>query len=124
MCLHVLKNLLHTQRILCGNYAKTTYSQLKLIKQFSSNVDSKYVSKDNNVRRSDNHNLAGAINEKYKLFSDQNADIILDVSEEQQKISLEELRIQKEIHDSYTDINLNRKHKLKATYNAIIKAII
>lgn len=84
------------------------------MRRFSSNINNKYDNEDNNVCRSDNHNLAAAINEKYKPFSDQNADVILDVSEEQQKINLEELQTQQEIHDPYADINLSREFKLKA----------
>lgn len=102
------------RRILRGNYAKTlTYSQLKLTRQFSSKLNNTYDDENNNVRRSDNHNLTTAINEKYKLFSDENADVILDVSEEQQRISLEELQMQKEVYNPYADINLSREHKLK-----------
>jgi len=53
------------------------------------------------------YNLAGAINTKYKIFHDKDADVILDVSEEQQKILLEDLDKKEEIRDPYADINLN-----------------
>ncbi|XP_067216533.1 ribosomal silencing factor RsfS isoform X2 [Linepithema humile] len=50
--------------------------------------------------------LRAAINEKYKLFSE-NADVILDVSEERQRINLEELQAQEEVHNPYADLNLS-----------------
>ena len=56
------------------------------------------------------YNLTGAMNIKYKVFHDKDADIILDVSEEQQKILLEDLNKQEEkVHDPYADINLERE---------------
>lgn len=51
------------------------------------------------------------MNTKYKVFHDEDADVILDVSEEQQKIFLEDLNKQEEICDPYADINLNREYK-------------
>lgn len=79
------------------------------------------------MRKGDDHNLASAINEKYKFFSDKNADVILDVSEEQQRINLVELQTQEEVHDPYANINLSRKHQLKTIKNnhmIMIKKII
>jgi len=114
----ILKYLLHTRQVLRGNCAKTlTYSQLKLTRRFSSNIDNKHDNENTGVRcKGDNHNLAAAISEKYKLFSDENADVILDVSEEQQRICLEELQAQEEVHDPYANINLSREHKLKTNH--------
>lgn len=65
--------------------------------------------KDDTSKDTD-YNLAGAMNIKYKVFHDEDADIILDVSEEQQKILLEDLNKQEEeVRDPYADINLERE---------------
>jgi len=56
------------------------------------------------------YNLAAVMNTRYKVFHDKDADVILDVNEEQQKILLEDLNEQeKKIHDPYADINLERE---------------
>jgi len=56
------------------------------------------------------YNLAAAMNTRYKVFHDKDADVILDVNEEQQKILLEDLIEQeKKVHDPYADINLERE---------------
>lgn len=49
------------------------------------------------------------MNTKYKVFHDEDADVILDVSEEQQ-ILLENLNKQEEAHDPYSNLNLNREY--------------
>lgn len=106
----ILKNLARTRRILRESFAKTnrtlTYSQLKQTRRFSSNLK-KYG--DAREDDDDDHNLTATINAKYKIFQDQDADVILDVSEERQKIKLEELNAQKEFHDPYADLNLKRE---------------
>jgi len=63
------------------------------------------------VSKNTGYNLTGTINTKYKIFHDEDADVILDVSEEQQKILLEDLNKQEQIRDPYADINLNREYK-------------
>ncbi|XP_072763310.1 uncharacterized protein [Anoplolepis gracilipes] len=105
----ILRNLLRARRIsresLSGNRTQIlTYSQLKLTRQFSSKPNRKPG--DDDAFKGDDDNLT-AVKTKYKTFHDEEADVILDVSEELQKINLEEISAQQEIHDPYTDINLS-----------------
>lgn len=122
---YILRNLLSTRKILCESFAKNnrvlTYSQLKQSRQFSSNSEKK----PDNLQE-DEPNLASPINMKYKIFDDKDADVIFDVSEEQQKIKLEELRAQETFYDRYADINLNRKYynKLRRSYEQYIARIL
>ncbi|KAH0945651.1 hypothetical protein HN011_006660 [Eciton burchellii] len=112
MCSYILKNLLRTRKILQKSFNKNheilTYSQLKLTRQFSNDLEIKYGNENNNEQKDSNHNLAATINTKYKFFDDKDADVILDVNEEQERIILEDLKTQEKIHDPYVDINLNR----------------
>lgn len=111
MCSYVLKNISWTRRVMSEflNHNRTvTYSQLKQRRQISDNPKNK-CEDQNNLQKDDDHNLTSAINSKYKIFHEQHADIIFDVSEEQQKIKLEDLNVQKEFHDPYADVNLKRK---------------
>ncbi|XP_011255152.2 mitochondrial assembly of ribosomal large subunit protein 1 [Camponotus floridanus] len=107
--MRILRNLLRAQRISRKSFSSNrtqllTYSQLKLTRQFASKPDRKPGNCDTSKENDDN--LPTAINMKYKAFHDEDADVILDVSEEMQKISLEEISKQ-EIHDPYADINLS-----------------
>lgn len=107
----ILRNLLRARRISRESFngSRTqilTYSQLKLTRQFASKPDRKAGDDD----ASNDDNLPTAINMKYKTFHDEDADVILDVSEELQKINLEEISEQ-EVHDPYADINLSRECK-------------
>jgi len=121
----ILKNLLCTRQILQKSFNKNheilTYSQLKLTRQFSSDLRIKHGNENNNGQKDSNHNLAATINTKYKFFDDKDADVILDVSEEQEKIILEDLNAQEKIHDPYVDINLNRKYKYLRKYDNLKK---
>lgn len=93
----------HTSRSL-------TYSWLKLTRRFSSDVGNDCKDEKDDTSKDTDYNLAGAMNIKYKVFHDEDADIILDVSEEQQKILLEDLNKQEEeVRDPYADINLERE---------------
>ncbi|RLU20072.1 hypothetical protein DMN91_006678 [Ooceraea biroi] len=115
----ILKNLLRTRRVLLESYGKNhetlTYSQLKLTRRFSSDLKIKCDHENDNTRKDDDHNLAAAINTRYKFFDDKDADVILDVSEEQEKIALEDLNAQEEVRDPYVDLNL--KHGTTGVYD-------
>ncbi|KAG5315895.1 MASU1 protein, partial [Acromyrmex insinuator] len=109
----ILRNLLSIRRLsreVPGSYTSRslTYSWLKLTRRFSSDVENDHKDKkDDTSKNTGPYNLAGAMNVKYKVFHDEDADIIFDVSEEQQKILLEDLNKQEEkVHDPYADINL------------------
>jgi len=125
MCSYILKNLLRTRRILQKSFNKNheilTYSQLKLTRQFSSDLEIKYSNENNNGQKDSNHNLAATINTKYKFFDEKDADVILDVNEEEERIILEDLNMQEKIHDPYVDINLNRKYEYLKKYMIIQK---
>lgn len=115
MRLCILRNLLRTRypsrEILSGHLARSLiYSRLGLTRRFSSNVKKDRGDEKNDVSKDTGYNLA-AMNTKYKIFHDEDADVILDVSEEQQKILLEDLNKQEKIHDPYADLNLNREYK-------------
>lgn len=113
----ILRNLLRARypshETFGGHAARLlTYSRLRLTRKFSSDVKKNKSSDENDDESKDTgYNLAGAINTKYKIFHDKDADVILDVSEEQQKILLEDLDKKEEIRDPYADINLNREYK-------------
>ncbi|XP_020290500.1 mitochondrial assembly of ribosomal large subunit protein 1 [Pseudomyrmex gracilis] len=62
-------------------------------------------SNENETEKNINHNLTATIN-KYEIFHDE-ADVILDVTEEQRKINLEDLEKQ-QVYDPYADINSTR----------------
>ncbi|XP_012532435.1 uncharacterized protein LOC105834474 [Monomorium pharaonis] len=113
MCSCVLRSLFRARppslEVFGGGYATQTYSRLKITRKFSSNAGEKDRGDedDDTANKSAGYNLAAAINTKYKVFHDKDADVILDVSEEQQKILLEDLNKQEEVRDPYADINLN-----------------
>ncbi|KAL0119611.1 hypothetical protein PUN28_007805 [Cardiocondyla obscurior] len=106
----VLRNLLrsrHSSGILSSHATRSlTYSRLRL-RKYSSNAEKSRDDENDDASKSNDHNLAGAISVKYKIFHDKDADVILDVSEEQ-KILLEDLDKEETIHDPYVGINLNR----------------
>lgn len=113
MRLCVLRNLLRTRRssreVLGGHAARLlTYSRLRLTRGFSGSVKD-HGDENDNADKDAGYNLAGTMNAKYKVFHEKDVDVILDVSEEQQKILLEDLNKQEKIHDPYADIDLNRK---------------
>ncbi|CAL1678487.1 unnamed protein product [Lasius platythorax] len=104
----ILRNLLRISRESLGGNRNTrllTYSQLRLTRRFSNNKPDRKPGDDENASKGDDDNLATAINKKYKAFHDEDADVILDVSEELQKISLEDISAQQQVHDPYVDIN-------------------
>lgn len=108
----LLQNLVQTRRLFYEYLTPRansviTYSRLKQAKQFSTNNQIK-DNDDGNERRS-SHNLAGSVASNYKAFDDKDAEIILDVSEIQGTINIEDLRINEEVHDPYEGINLERK---------------
>lgn len=116
MRLCVLRNLLRTRHpsreILGGHAARSlTYSRLRLTRGFSSNAGKDRDDENDDASKDAGYNLTATMNTKYKVFRDKDVDVILDVSEEQQKILLEDLNKQEEIHDPYADINLNREYK-------------
>ncbi|XP_032674761.1 uncharacterized protein LOC116845782 isoform X2 [Odontomachus brunneus] len=110
---YILRNLLRSRRILRESFAKNkeilTYSQLKQSRQFSNNSGKKSGEAEKiDVQKDDDHNLTAPINAKYKVFQDEDADVIFDVTEEQHKIDLELLTAQEQFHDPYAGINLER----------------
>ncbi|XP_077279405.1 ribosomal silencing factor RsfS-like protein, 312 [Temnothorax americanus] len=120
MRLCVLRNLLRARHLsretLGGHSARSlTYSRLRLTRRFSSTVGKDGGDENDDATKGTGSNLATAINAKYKIFHDEDADVILDVSEEQQKILLEDLNKQEEIRDPYADINLN--HGVTGVYD-------
>ncbi|KYM93091.1 Uncharacterized protein C7orf30 [Atta colombica] len=109
----ILRNLLSVRQLFReapGSHTSRslTYSWLKLTRRFSNDMgNDDYEDKKDDTSKNTGYNLTGAMNIKYKVFHDKDADIILDVSEEQQKILLEDLNKQEEkVHDPYADINL------------------
>lgn len=112
----ILRSLLHSRRIFRQSFVKNkevlTYSQLKQLRLFSDNVGKKVGEKDDvDVREHDDHNLATtSVSAKYKVFHDEEADVILDVTEEQHKIDLELLAEETKVHDPYVGINLEREY--------------
>lgn len=112
MRIRLLQTLSRSKKLLC-EYSKPrtnkiiTYSLLTQIKNFSTN--NQKCSKHDDQNQS--HNLPGSINITHEVFEDKNAEIICDVSETQETINLEDLRIEKEDHDPYKGINLERKLK-------------
>ncbi|KAK2580922.1 hypothetical protein KPH14_005991 [Odynerus spinipes] len=49
------------------------------------------------------------VTSKHKIFRDEDSKVILDVDEERDRIFLDNLRIQEEVHDPYSGLNLDRK---------------
>ncbi|XP_050471331.1 uncharacterized protein LOC126864238 [Bombus huntii] len=106
----VLTSLLRT-KIQFYKYLKprtnvVTYSQLRQITMFPNNNQKQY-NDDENIEN-ESHNLVGSLSTTHKVFEDENAEIIFDVSEKQEMINLEDLRIEEEPHDPYEGINLKR----------------
>ncbi|XP_014471587.1 PREDICTED: uncharacterized protein LOC106742817 isoform X2 [Dinoponera quadriceps] len=109
----ILRGLLRTRSILHQSFAKNkgilTYSQLKQSRRFSNNLRKEPGEEDlTDERKDDDHNLTTSISAKYKIFHDEEVDVILDVTEEQRKIDLELLTAQEQFHDPYAGINLKR----------------
>ncbi|XP_003699310.1 ribosomal silencing factor RsfS-like protein, 312 [Megachile rotundata] len=110
MRMRLLQNLSRSRKLLC-EYSKPhrnsiiTYSLLKQVKNLSTN-NQKFNKDDYSQNRS--HNLAGSINITHEVLDDENAEIIFDVSEKQETINLEDLRISEEVRDPYEGINLER----------------
>lgn len=107
----VLTSLLRT-KIQFYKYLKprtnvVTYSQLRQITMFPNN-NQKQFNDDENIEN-ESHNLVGSLSTTHKVFEDENAEIIFDVSEKQEMINLEDLRIEEEPHDPYEGINLKRE---------------
>ncbi|XP_011695265.1 PREDICTED: uncharacterized protein LOC105454385 [Wasmannia auropunctata] len=109
----MLRNLLRARQLsretLGGRVSLTTFSRLRLTRGFSSDVakDRGSDGDDDSSKDTRGYNLATTMNTKYKVFHDEDADVILDVSEEQQKILLEDLgKQQEEARDPYTDVDL------------------
>ncbi|KAL6424150.1 hypothetical protein ACFW04_009784 [Cataglyphis niger] len=105
----ILRNLFRARQILRESSSSNptqilTYSQLKLTRQFSKKPHNKL---GDDVFKGDDADPATAISAKYKAFHDEDADVILDVSEELEKINLEDLSTQEEVHDPYANINLS-----------------
>ncbi|KAK2580923.1 hypothetical protein KPH14_005991 [Odynerus spinipes] len=48
------------------------------------------------------------VTSKHKIFRDEDSKVILDVDEERDRIFLDNLRIQEEVHDPYSGLNLDR----------------
>ncbi|XP_034174913.1 ribosomal silencing factor RsfS-like protein, 312 isoform X1 [Osmia lignaria lignaria] len=109
MRMRLIQTLSRSKKLLC-EYSKPrtnkiiTYSLLKQVKNFSTN-NQKCIKHDD---QNQSHNLPGSINITHEIFEDKNAEIIYDVSETQETINLEDLRIEKEDHDPYEGINLER----------------
>ncbi|KOC62703.1 Mitochondrial assembly of ribosomal large subunit protein 1 [Habropoda laboriosa] len=83
-----------------------TYFQLKQITQFSTN-NKKYFKNDKNDE-SRVHNLIGSAGITHKIFKEEDAEIIFDISEKQETINLEDLMSEEEHYDPYEGINLKR----------------
>ncbi|XP_076648911.1 ribosomal silencing factor RsfS-like protein, 312 [Halictus rubicundus] len=83
-----------------------TYSQLRQVRQFSVKNDEEFKSIENLKSNSDN--LSGSFGSTYKVFDEKDAEIILDVSEKEETIQLEDLQFEEEYHDPYVGVNLKR----------------
>ncbi|XP_011866758.1 PREDICTED: uncharacterized protein LOC105561411 [Vollenhovia emeryi] len=108
----VLRNLLrarHPSRETPGGHAarSLTYSRLRLTRRFSSDAGSGRDDGNADAGKGAGPNLVASMDTKYKIFHDADADIILDVSEERQKILLEDLNKQEETRDPYADIKMS-----------------
>ncbi|XP_011168957.1 mitochondrial assembly of ribosomal large subunit protein 1 [Solenopsis invicta] len=105
-----------SSREIPGGYATRwlTYSRLRLTRRFASNAGKDRGDENDDAKKGAGYNLATAMNTKYKVFHDEDADVILDVSEEQQ-ILLENLNKQEEAHDPYSNLNLN--HGITGVYD-------
>ncbi|XP_076243468.1 ribosomal silencing factor RsfS-like protein, 312 isoform X2 [Calliopsis andreniformis] len=107
----LLQNLLRTTKLfhesfkLCPNNAIIN-SRLIQVKKFSK-YNKTEDSNDENAQES-KYNLAGSINITHKAFDDKDAEIILDTSERQQTINIEDLQIEEVHHDPYEGLNLER----------------
>ncbi|CAK9799403.1 Mitochondrial assembly of ribosomal large subunit protein 1 [Anthophora quadrimaculata] len=109
MRIRLLPSLLQTRKLFYEHFKPYTnnvvrYSQLKQIALFS--TSSKIYSKDDSKRGV--HNLTGSISITHKAFEEKNAEIILDVSEKQETINLEDLMTEEDEPDPYEGINLER----------------
>ncbi|EFN77761.1 mitochondrial assembly of ribosomal large subunit protein 1 [Harpegnathos saltator] len=108
----ILRSLLRSRRVLHESFIKDkeilTYSQLKQSRQFSNNLGKEFGGANEIDSRKDDNNLAASVNAKYKVFHDEEADVILDVTEEQYKVDLKLLTKQETVHDPYAGINLKR----------------
>lgn len=101
-----------------------TYLQLKQAKSFSSN-NPKGPGDIKDVQGS-SHNLPGSINYTHKPFEDEDADIILDVSENQGTINLDDLKSHEEYYNPYEGINLERKLEIEQSCatNTIYRTLV
>lgn len=116
----ILRSLLRSRRILRESFVKNkevlTYSQLKQSREYSSGLGKKFGEENAiDARKDGDHNLAGSVSTKYKTFHDEEADVILDVTEEQHKIDLELLTAQEKVHDPYVGLNLEREYRFGVT---------
>ncbi|XP_015584732.1 uncharacterized protein LOC107262742 [Cephus cinctus] len=113
MCSRVARTLLQTGKVFYqSSYYRTTnllqYSRVSHVRLYSSNnihkkLTDEEISEDNN----EEHNLPTGIAEKYKVFRDEDAEIIFDVDEEKKRITLEELNTEIETVDPYNGLNMN-----------------
>ncbi|CAK9814589.1 Mitochondrial assembly of ribosomal large subunit protein 1 [Anthophora plagiata] len=107
----LLPSLLQTRKLfyeLLKPYTSNVvrYSQLKQIALFSTSNKKYFEDDDNKGRRV--HNLTGSIGITHKVFQEKEAEIILDVSEKQETINLEDLMSEEDQPDPYKGINLER----------------
>ncbi|XP_017887466.1 mitochondrial assembly of ribosomal large subunit protein 1 [Ceratina calcarata] len=106
----VLSSLLQTRKLFY-EYAKpytnnvVTYSRLKQARTFSSQ-NKKYFDDDRN-ENSESDNL-NSLSNTHKIFDDKDAEIILDISEKQETIDIEDLIAEEKKPDPYEGINLTR----------------
>lgn len=122
-----LMNLLQTRKLFhdyfkpCTNYV-VTYSQLNQVKKFSTNSQKRC--KDDKNDESQSLNLTGSFGATHKVFADRDAEIILDVSERQETINLEDLRIEEEYPDPYEGINTEREYNYCALLTQYVIKVI
>ena len=76
---------------------------------FCSKSNREKLSSDETAEEESEHNLTYAVDQKYKVFRDEDSQIIFDVDEERNKINLAELIREEEYEDPYAGINLTRE---------------
>ncbi|XP_053983093.1 mitochondrial assembly of ribosomal large subunit protein 1 [Hylaeus volcanicus] len=107
--MRLLSSLFRTRRLLYEYSIPrinnvVTYPWINQVKQFSTNN----VKNSKENIQNDSHNLFGSVKPNYKIFDDKDAEVILDTSEKQETINLEDLINDVEERDPYMGLNLER----------------
>lgn len=106
----ILTSLLRARKI-CETYVShknrsVTYSLLKQTRHFSISSSNKVQSEKPTINTE--NDIETELTSKHKIFRDEDSKVILDVDEERDRIFLDDLRIQEEVHDPYSGLNLER----------------